>query len=403
MRVLVVDDEPARARRRSSARCALEGYDVDARRRRPRGARPSRVASRSTRSCSTSRCRASTGSRSAAACAQAGDRTPVLMLTARDAVDDRVAGLDAGADDYLVKPFALRELLARLRALLRRADDARRRARCASPTWRSTRPRARCAAASGASSSRAPSSRCSSCSCATRARCSRARRSSSASGATTSAPTSNALGVYVGYLRRKTEAGGRAAPAAHGPRRGLRAARAAVTLRRRLMLMSALAVGVTVALASLVVLPRRAQRAARPGRRRRCAPRASSSQRIGALRGGRAARAAAARPAGRPSSSQVVAPDGDVRDRLGGVAIAVARDDRVAAGGQGSPFLSDRTADGRTCGSSPSRSKGWAPCSSAARSRASTRRSGACGSCSRCSCSRHRARGGAGAPVRPRR
>ncbi len=53
----------------------------------------------------------------------AGDRTPVLMLTARDAVDDRVAGLDAGADDYLVKPFALRELKARLRALLRRLED----------------------------------------------------------------------------------------------------------------------------------------------------------------------------------------------------------------------------------------------------------------------------------------
>jgi two-component system response regulator MprA len=52
----------------------------------------------------------------------AGDRTPVLMLTARDSVDDRVAGLDAGADDYLVKPFALRELQARLRALLRRID-----------------------------------------------------------------------------------------------------------------------------------------------------------------------------------------------------------------------------------------------------------------------------------------
>ena len=50
----------------------------------------------------------------------AGDATPVLMLTARDAVGDRVAGLDAGADDYLVKPFALEELLARLRALLRR-------------------------------------------------------------------------------------------------------------------------------------------------------------------------------------------------------------------------------------------------------------------------------------------
>jgi two-component system, OmpR family, response regulator MprA len=53
---------------------------------------------------------------------EAGDRTPVLMLTARDAVDDRVAGLDAGADDYLVKPFALKELKARLRALLRRAE-----------------------------------------------------------------------------------------------------------------------------------------------------------------------------------------------------------------------------------------------------------------------------------------
>jgi two-component system, OmpR family, response regulator MprA len=51
-----------------------------------------------------------------------GDRTPVLMLTARDAIDDRVAGLDAGADDYLVKPFALRELQARLRALLRRQE-----------------------------------------------------------------------------------------------------------------------------------------------------------------------------------------------------------------------------------------------------------------------------------------
>jgi two-component system response regulator MprA len=49
-----------------------------------------------------------------------GDRTPVLMLTARDAVADRVEGLDAGADDYLVKPFALEELLARIRALLRR-------------------------------------------------------------------------------------------------------------------------------------------------------------------------------------------------------------------------------------------------------------------------------------------
>lgn len=52
---------------------------------------------------------------------EAGDRTPVLMLTARDAIADRVLGLEAGADDYLVKPFALDELVARLRALLRRS------------------------------------------------------------------------------------------------------------------------------------------------------------------------------------------------------------------------------------------------------------------------------------------
>jgi two-component system response regulator MprA len=52
---------------------------------------------------------------------QAGDRTPILLLTARDAVSDRVEGLDAGADDYVPKPFALEELLARLRALLRRS------------------------------------------------------------------------------------------------------------------------------------------------------------------------------------------------------------------------------------------------------------------------------------------
>jgi two-component system, OmpR family, response regulator MprA len=53
-----------------------------------------------------------------------GDRTPLLMLTARDAVSDRVTALDAGADDYVVKPFALDELMARLRALLRRSGVA---------------------------------------------------------------------------------------------------------------------------------------------------------------------------------------------------------------------------------------------------------------------------------------
>jgi two-component system response regulator MprA len=54
-----------------------------------------------------------------------GVATPILVLTARDAIDDRVAGLEAGADDYLVKPFALRELMARVNALLRRARPVR--------------------------------------------------------------------------------------------------------------------------------------------------------------------------------------------------------------------------------------------------------------------------------------
>jgi two-component system OmpR family response regulator/two-component system response regulator QseB len=54
----------------------------------------------------------------------AGDHTPVLVLTARDGVDDRITGLDVGADDYIVKPYDFRELLARMRAVIRRRDGA---------------------------------------------------------------------------------------------------------------------------------------------------------------------------------------------------------------------------------------------------------------------------------------
>ncbi len=72
-----------------------------------------------------------------------GLKTPVLVLTARDSVQDRVAGLDSGADDYLVKPFAFAELLARIRAL--RAARPRRRSRrgsaSATSTWISSRAR----------------------------------------------------------------------------------------------------------------------------------------------------------------------------------------------------------------------------------------------------------------------
>ena len=129
------------------------------------------------------------------------------MLTARDAIDDRVEGLDVGADDYLVKPFALRELQARLRALLRRASDGAARARCcATPTSCSIRSPTRSAAASGS------------------IELSRTeflllelflRHPRQVLTRTTIfenvwgydfGPTSNALGVYMGYLRRKTEA-----------------------------------------------------------------------------------------------------------------------------------------------------------------------------------------------------
>jgi two-component system response regulator MprA len=120
MRILVVDDEPA-VRNSLERALSLEGYEVElaadgaAALDRLAAAPPDAVI------LDVSMPRLD-GLEVCRRMRLAGDRTPVLMLTARDAVDDRVAGLDAGADDYLVKPFALRELRARLRALLRRVD-----------------------------------------------------------------------------------------------------------------------------------------------------------------------------------------------------------------------------------------------------------------------------------------
>jgi len=138
-----------------------------------------------------------------------GDRTPVLMLTARGEVDDRVAGLDAGADDYLVKPFALRELLARVRALLRRAEDEeadeletlafedlRLDLRC-HEAWRGDRPLAltRTEYLLLEMFLRHP-----------RTVLSRSAIFEHVWGYDFGS-SSNSLGVYIGYLRRKTEVG----------------------------------------------------------------------------------------------------------------------------------------------------------------------------------------------------
>ena len=121
--VLVVDDD-APIRRMLERTLAAEGYGVvgaGGRRRRARGGRA--VGARPA-SCSTWRMPGLDGLAVCRRLRAKGLALPILLLTARDAVADRVAGLDAGADDYLVKPFATEELLARVRALLRRGAAA---------------------------------------------------------------------------------------------------------------------------------------------------------------------------------------------------------------------------------------------------------------------------------------
>jgi two-component system, OmpR family, response regulator MprA len=120
MRILVVDDErPVRDALERALR--LEGYDVDT---APDGQQA--LVSLARRSVDAIvldvLMPVLDGLETSRMLRRQGNSTPVLMLTARHGVSDRVAGLDAGADDYLVKPFALEELLARLRALLRRTN-----------------------------------------------------------------------------------------------------------------------------------------------------------------------------------------------------------------------------------------------------------------------------------------
>ena len=137
-----------------------------------------------------------------------GNDVPMLMLTARDEVADRVAGLDAGADDYLPKPFALEELLARLRALLRRIGPGRAR-----PGTAPRRPHAR-----SGNPGRHPR-RTAVAADPDRVRPARAAAPQPAQVLPRERileevwgydfpTTANSLEVYIGYLRRKTEAEG---------------------------------------------------------------------------------------------------------------------------------------------------------------------------------------------------
>jgi two-component system, OmpR family, response regulator MprA len=118
MRILVVDDEPA-VRDSLQRALMLEGYEVDL---AADGAEAlSRLADRPPDAVLLDVLMPGVdGLEVARRVRMAGNRVPILMLTAREQVTDRVAGLDAGADDYVVKPFALEELFARIRALLRR-------------------------------------------------------------------------------------------------------------------------------------------------------------------------------------------------------------------------------------------------------------------------------------------
>jgi two-component system response regulator MprA len=204
MRILVVDDEPA-VRTALSRALALERYEVEL---AADGAEAlDRLAAAPPDAIVLDV--AMPGIDGLEVCRRlrrAGDRTPVLMLTARDAIDDRVEGLDAGADDYLVKPFALRELQARLRALLRRTDRGPEPLRCADivldpgahEVWRGDRR---------IDLSRTEFSLLELFMRHPRQVLTRSQIFEAVWGYDLGA-TSNTLGVYIGYLRRKTEDGG---------------------------------------------------------------------------------------------------------------------------------------------------------------------------------------------------
>jgi two-component system, OmpR family, response regulator MprA len=205
-RVLVVDDEPA-VREALRRALALEGYDVEL---AANGAEAlKKVGSADPDLVVLDVLMPEVDGLAACRRLRAdGNRVPVLMLTARAGIGDRVDGLDAGADDYLVKPFALEELLARIRALLRRGghEQSEHPLRFADveldPATREVRRRERRIDLTRTEFNllelflRNP-----------RQVLTRSLIFERVWGYDFG-PTSNALDVYIGYLRRKTEAGG---------------------------------------------------------------------------------------------------------------------------------------------------------------------------------------------------
>jgi two-component system response regulator MprA len=206
VRILVVDDEPA-VRDAVRRALVLSGYDVDV--ADGGGAAVTALAAEAPDAVVLDV--AMPGVDGLEVCRRlraSGDRTPVLMLTARDTVADRVEGLDAGADDYLVKPFALEELLARLRALLRRTGPVEPGAALRFADLELD-PAARTVARAGR---RVELTRTEFALLELLLRNPRVVLTRSVIHERIwgydFGPGSNALGVYVGYLRRKLEAGG---------------------------------------------------------------------------------------------------------------------------------------------------------------------------------------------------
>ncbi|HMN99130.1 MAG TPA: response regulator transcription factor [Miltoncostaeaceae bacterium] len=206
MRILVVDDEPA-VRDAVRRALVLSGYTVDV--ADGGGAAVAALAAEAPDAVVLDV--AMPGVDGLEVCRRlraSGDRTPVLMLTARDTVADRVEGLDAGADDYLVKPFALEELLARLRALLRRTAPSEPGAALRFGDLE-LEPAARTVTRAGR---RVDLTRTEFALLELLMRNPRVVLTRSVIHERIwgydFGPGSNALGVYVGYLRRKLEAGG---------------------------------------------------------------------------------------------------------------------------------------------------------------------------------------------------